>query len=243
MTMTQERKEEVERYEAKYYTGINSKIIKPKRLSQEELTKQIAERKEARDRRDEGGVLIPEVPQCLKNQYADEIKAQQKTSQAFQSWKRIVKKKDRPSLEEVQGNWDNWWKTDSLISVAKKGLKADAKKRRKQKVKDFFYTATGLKYLKNLNWQKKEEAKDKAIVQEFLDDIYPTKKDSYYRMPDVLADFLCFIYGRKGFRGFMTTVEATKLAIEFIGLNRIKEEDINPDNKTLLAFYKFWREK
>lgn len=237
-------------------------LIRPK-LSKEERIKKSENEAIMRKRRDEGinSILIADVSEYLEFYKDDEkiqaeIKRYHDTSKAKETFKRLEKESlqrkmyngrhdwGKDPVDDRETFWDDWWKTDALVAVANKGIKADNRQKRKRAIKDFFYVVSGRRFFTNLGRKKKEERGDNKIVQEFLEDFYLNsfRQNKHSKMSEVLADFLCFIYGRKGFRGMMTDEMARKLADEFIELNHIKEV-VNPDDKTLLAFYKFWREK
>ena len=112
-------------------------LIRPE-LSKEAKTKKLENEAIMRKRRDEGinSILISEVSEWHKEEYADEIKAQHKSSQARKNWRRIVKDKDRPSLEEVVKGQNDWWKTDALVANANKLNK-------KGRIKRFFRNIFG----------------------------------------------------------------------------------------------------
>lgn len=232
------------RIEEEKKVDITSKIIKPKRLSQEELTKKIAVRKEAWDRRGENSILIPEVSEWHKQEYADAIKEQHKTSQASKSWRRIVKEKDIPSLEEVQGNWNDWWKSDALVKITKKGIKREKKRKRNQKINGFLYVASGFKLLDSLNRKKKRQEEIDDIVQQFINksalEAFRDNKNKSLR--ETLADFSFFIVKTEGCRCLMSVENALIMAEKYIQLNNTDEVDCL-DVQILTDFYYYFRKK
>lgn len=224
---------------------ITSKTIRPKELSKDEMTKKAAAERKRLSRRGETSGLIPEVPQELKEEHKEYIKQSQETSMAEEIWKRMnmrgYKGNGKKDTRKEMGG--DWWNTPELIAVAEKGLSRQRKEERVQAVKDFFYVWSGRKFFNDHNRKKKEERENKAIVQEFFDDFYlkAFSSNRQAEMSEVLAEFLCFIYGRKGWRGIMTNEMAKVLAVSFIKQKNIKEV-VNPDIKTLLVFYIFWRD-
>lgn len=217
-----------------------------KSKSREELDEEIRKR-EIRDKNlSKRGILISEVPSDLKEYHAEDIKKSQETSMAGEIWKRQHQRdyKGNGKIDTRKQMGEDWWNTPEIIAVAKKGIKAENKQKRKQKIKDFFYTYSGCKFFNNHNRKKKEDRENEEIAQEFYDSYYMKAfiGNERVEMSEVLAKFLSFIYGRKGFRGVMTDEMTKNLAVAFMKQNNIKEVE-NPDIKMLLAFYKFWREK
>lgn len=237
-------------------SNITTKLIIPKKLSKEAEKKKLAHEAVIRNRRDEDSVLIPDVSEYLESYKDDkkiqaEIKRCHDSSRAAETFNRLeqeaVRRQRRVNwgaepMDDRETYIDDWWKTDKLISVAKKGIARDKKCSRNRKIKDFFHTVSARKFLNNHNRKKKEEKENKAIAQEFHDDFYlkDFRENKRVEMSEVLAEFLCFIYGRKGWRGIMTDDWAKKLAVTFIKQNNIKE--VNPDIKMFVRFYVFWRD-
>jgi hypothetical protein len=116
------------RIEVEEKIDMTTRPIKPKRLSKEETQKRIVVEKKRVNRRGETSGLIPEVPEALKEKYADIVKESNKTSKSLESWKRfhpnkrwyqLLPKDGRMTLEE------QWWNTvavnDAVDKLNKKG--------------------------------------------------------------------------------------------------------------------------
>ena len=214
-----------------------------KSKSREELDEEVKKR-ESRDKMlVKRSLLISEVPSDLKEEFAEHIINSHKTSMAGEIWNRQHKRhhKSNGQVDKRKMMEEDWWNTDALIKIAKKGLKIEAKEKRKQAVKDFFYVWSGCQFFDNHNRKKKEYRANKSIAQEFHDAYYMKafRENKRLEMSEVLAEFLSFIYSRKGFRGIMTDEMTKNEASAFIRQNDIKET--NPDVKMFLAFYSFWR--
>ncbi len=224
-------------------------LIRPK-LSEEEKTKKLENEAVMRKRRDEGinSILISEVSEWHKEEFADEIEKQHKTSQAGKSWRKIVKDKYSPSLEEVIKGQNDWWKTDALISVANKGVKANEKQERKRAVKDFFYKYSGRKFIDSRNKKKNEKKDIDDMVEGFLSKValesFKTNSDNPLSVN--MYDFLHYVISYKKWRLIISPSDTYKILSKF--KKQYEDEDAVMEHSPLTAkllkdLYHFFRKK
>lgn len=115
-------------------------------------------------------LLITDVPSNLKEKYAEHIAQSQKTSVAKETWKRLNIRGYAIDREKDTRKkfYEDWWNTTELIAVAEKSIKVENKEKRKQKIKDFFFIVSGLRFLKRVKYDRQQKQGLNSMVKDFL---------------------------------------------------------------------------
>ena len=223
--------------------------IRPE-LSKEAKTRKLENEARMRKRRDEGinSILISEVSEWHKKEFADEIKEQHKTSQAVASWRRLVKDRYSPSLDEVVEAQNDWWKTDALVAVANKGVKADNKQKRKRAIKDFFFIISGRRFLKRAKYNRQQKQELNSMVKDFLN--YVPLKEHIRNDEEPLSanmyNFIHYILVYKQWRLVISPSSTYEIISKF--KDQYEDEDAVMEHSPLTAkllkdLYHFFRKK
>ena len=223
-----------------------TELIRPKKLSKEEWKKKVVNEERIRKRRDEGinSILIADVSEYLEAYKDDEnIQAETKrcrdTSKAGETFKRLDKERTQRQMYNGRHDWgkdpvddretfkDDWWKTVALVANSNKVTKIEAKRRRKQSIKKFFYIASGRRFLDLRRVKKDEEKADASIAQAFLDKVtLEAFKDNFDKpLSENLYNFIDFATDETCWLGILVRGDVEKMVSDFKEIKRLDAGD------------------